>query len=161
MMSHCNKSLNAIRLIAVYRVPTVAWRPSQRIGERRDVRRNNISVYDPVSHLGTSGTNMAENSICYAFRDTSVNCEFSTSVSFRDVRSLFVYNLSIFVVSSVFSCFGYLGCFLVGGCSVPATFHPQTSHQNATDTPRHFPRKPIDVLCNSHPFALRRSGRGI
>lgn len=96
----------------------------------------------------------------WKFREISVNFEPSTSVSFRDVRYLFVYNLSIFVIRSVSSCFEYLSCFLVGGCSVPAPVHPQTLHQNATDTPRHFRGKPIDVLWNSHPFALRRSGRG-
>ena len=43
----------------------------------------------------------------WKFRETSANCELSRSaVSFRDIRSSFVSNLSTFVgSSSVFSCF--------------------------------------------------------
>jgi len=131
MMSHCNKSVNAKSLYAVHRVPTVAWRPPERNGEKRDVRTNNFSVYDRVSYMGISGTNMTENvhllfflifRFRWKFRETFVNCQPFTSISFGDVRSLFFFNLSIFVQrSSVFFCFASFSFFL------PAAF-PSLRH---------------------------------
>lgn len=139
-------------------------------GERRDARRNNSSVCDPASHLGIYGTNMAGKSICCTFqffacagnfRETSVNCEPLCVCWFFEMLDLYLSIICPYLsLSSVFCCFEHLSCYLVGGRSVPVPFHPQTSHQNATDIPRHFPGKPIDVMRNGHPFALRRSGGG-
>jgi hypothetical protein len=136
MMSYCYKSISTKSLYAVHRVPTVAWRPPERNGEKRDVRTNIISVYDGVSHMGISSTNMTENvhllfflifRFRWKFRENFVYCQPFTSISFGDVRSLFFYNLSIFVLSSsVFFCFAFFSFFFACGFSVPASFHRQT-----------------------------------
>jgi hypothetical protein len=109
MMSHCNKSLNVKSpyAVIVYQQSPGDHQKETARGETWDgVIVGCMILYHTRAFPGQI---WLETSICYSFlifrfrwkfRETSVNCGPSTSVSFRDVRSLFSYNLPTPVLSS-------------------------------------------------------------